>query len=192
MSRPVILVHGIWDSSKTMSHLATSLKKAGKDVYSIDLYPSSGRVSIKVLAKQLKDFIDDNGFDNVDIVSFSMGDIVSKYYLLHLEGYKKVSHYVSISTPHKGTLAGFFLPFIVGKELRPQSLLMKELEDTSILHGVKCLSIWTPYDLMIIPAKSSVISFGENIKARALLHPLMLKDKKVISDVIHFIANSSI
>jgi len=187
MSRPVVLVHGIWDSSRTMSFLSEGLKKAGKQVFAIDLNPSSGRVSIKTLAQQLKDFIELNKLEHFDIVSFSMGGIVSKYYLLHLGGYKKVSHYVSISTPHKGTLIGFLYPFIVGKELRPNSSLMKELEDTTLLSQVKCVSFWTPYDLMIFPAWNSVIDFGKNIKAGALIHPWMLKNKNVLNDTISFI-----
>ena len=44
-------------------------------------------------------------------------------------------------------------------------------------------SIWTPYDMMIVPASSSKMSVGNNFTVPVLVHAWMLKDEKSLSAI---------
>lgn len=188
LMKPTILVHGIWDSSKKMAYIAEGLEKSGRKTYSIDLYPSSGRIGLKEMALQLKSFIDERGLSDFDIVAFSMGGIVSKYYICELGGSDYASSFVTISSPHHGTLMGYLYPFAIGKELRIGSPILKSLEEKMKSFGsIKSLSIRTPFDLMILPSKSSIISWGENLSFPIIAHPLMVRNPIVLGAILDFL-----
>jgi hypothetical protein len=52
-----------------------------------------------------------------------------------------------------------------------------------MLNKLNFTSIWTPYDLMIIPAESSQLGIGKEIIVPALLHPLILTDSRTLTIV---------
>lgn len=49
------------------------------------------------------------------------------------------------------------------------------------------MSIWTPLDLMIVPASSSVIPVGRELKIPVLLHDWMIKDARVLEAIAAFL-----
>jgi len=190
----VILIHGIWDTSHKMKYFADGLREAGREVFLIDLYPSDGRIGVEELALQIQTLVKEKGLEKFDIVAFSLGGIVSSYYIAMLGGAEKVNYFVTISSPYHGTKIAYLSPHVLSKELRPGSVLLnslgKKMKDIYLGNSNKgkCLSIRTPYDLMIIPASSSVISWGENISIPVIAHPLMVRDNRVLKAVIKFIS----
>lgn len=188
---PVILVHGIWDSSRKMRHIAKDLAEKGKTIFMIDLCPCDGSISIEEMAVQLRNFVDRKGLSEFDIVGYSMGGIVAKYYIAELGGDMKVKKFITISSPHHGTWWAYLYPFIVGKELRPRSALLKKLEEKmTTVTSVESLSLRTPLDLVIIPATSSKISWGKNVAFINPLHLLMVRDGRVRRTVINFLSKT--
>jgi hypothetical protein len=122
-----------------------------------------------------------------------MGGIVAKYYIAELEGDKHVVSFVTVSSPHKGTVIGHAYPLTVGKELASGSALLKALEEKMpALPHVRALSIRTPYDVMIFPSKNSVISWGENVTVNALAHPMMLTDRLVRRKIVAFLEGQQV
>ena len=77
---PVVLVHGIFSSSRDMARLAQHLRREGREVFTPDLLPAGGHVGIDELAQQLAEFVRENlGGRRFDLVGFSMGGLVSRY-----------------------------------------------------------------------------------------------------------------
>ena len=63
--------------------------------------------------------------------------------------------FISISGPHKGTLAAYALPLAGLHDMRPGSALIRDLEgDRDAFGSVEVHCLYTPYDLMIVPATS--------------------------------------
>jgi triacylglycerol lipase len=193
MNNPVLLVHGIWDTSHKMKYLADHLREAGKQVFLIDLVPCDGRAGVEELALQIQALVEKEALGKFDIIAFSLGGIISSYYIAELGGAEKVCSFVTISSPHHGTTLAYLNPFVLGKELRPQSTVLVSLAKKmkQLCSGdasLRCLSIRTPYDLMIFPSSSSVISWGENVSYPVIAHPLMVRDARVLKAVLKFIS----
>ena len=47
-------------------------------------------------------------------------------------------------------------------------------------HRINFTSIWTPYDAMILPARSSQLPVGRDIKIDVLFHAWMVSSGKVL------------
>ncbi len=191
---PVILIHGFRDTSAKMQPMARVLRKQGWKVLTPALTPSMGQARIEELARQLAVFIDANlpHGAHFDLVGFSMGGIVSRYYLQRMGGLARVDRFVAISVPEQGTLIADFCPTGLFRwpgvaQLRPGSPLLKDLNsDGEMLQRIKFTTLWTPLDLMIFPASSSRMPFGEEKKMWVAAHPLMVWQQSCI----HAVADS--
>jgi triacylglycerol lipase len=174
---PVLLVHGLWDSPRSMKALGDFLEGKGRDVRYIALTPNDGSRSIESLAHELSTRVTAlYGSRQFDLVAFSMGGIVSRYYLEILGGNKQVSRLITVSTPNHGTCAAFLSNKAACVQMRPNSKLLNLLNrNLDKLQRVECTSIYTPLDLMIIPSCSSKISGWNNLIVWVLAHPLMLR-----------------
>ncbi len=186
---PVVLVHGILDTKKVFNKMSNYLKKEGwNEVYALNLKPNYGVVSLTVLAQQVKTFIDDNFAQNqkINLIGFSMGGIVTRYYLQKLGGIEKVVRYISISAPNNGTFLAYFLPFQGIVEMRFKSQLLNSLnqEINQVFNNINVTIIYTPFDLMIIPSHSSKMNFNNHeFKIPVLIHRWMLKDERVLTQI---------
>jgi triacylglycerol esterase/lipase EstA (alpha/beta hydrolase family) len=186
---PVLLVHGIDDDARKLAPLAAWLSQAGfRDVRIVELKPNNGDAPIPVLATQVAEAAASlrahTGSARVDVVAFSMGALVTRYYLQRLEGRNHVRRFVSISGPHAGTLTGW-LRFNPGaRDMRPGSELLRGLAAEPTPFGdVQVFSLWTPMDLMILPASSSKLEGARERTFPVILHPLMVSDGRVLRAV---------
>lgn len=190
--RPVLLVHGIWDSSSRIEPLRAGLEARGvRDAIAMDLRPNDGRAPLPLLAAQVAYAVEaaiergatDDG--RVDLVGFSMGALVSRYFIQRGGGRAKVRRFVSISGPHEGTMHAFALPFEGVKQMRPNSALLRELaSDPDPWGPVEVHTVWTPLDLMIVPARSSRLPHARSeLRVPVALHRWMLSDPRVLDHV---------
>lgn len=174
---PVLLIHGIWDTTAIFSYMTTALSQQGWLVYSLNLLPNDGRAGLNCLADQLASFIEQT-FDPeqpLDIVGYSMGGLVSRYYIQRLGGYQRVQRFITISSPHHGTLAAYSLPLPGYVQMRPGSLFLRDLnQDLSALEQLNFTSIWTPLDAIIVPASSSQMPIGDEVKLNIWFHRQMV------------------
>ena len=179
---PVLLVHGFHDDARKMQAMARVLRRDGWTVLTPTLSPSGCQVGNEVLAQQLSDFIETNVPHDTrcDLVGFSMGAIVCRYYLQRLGGVARVDHFVAISAPEHGTWWASMCPAELLRlpgvaQLRPDSAFLRDLNsDAEVLDRVRFTTLWTPLDLMILPAPSSRMRVGSETKVWVPLHPLMV------------------
>ena len=183
--RPVILVHGIYCSGQTMTRLAQYLRAQGREVYTPSLKPSGGTVPLEVLAQQLAEYADKElGHRKFDLVAFSMGGLISRYYLQRLGGLDRVPHFITMATPHNGTKTAYALwqPGVL--QMRPGSTFLRDLDsDADRLRTIKFTSFYTPLDLIIVPPRSSEMPQANNVRLWAALHPSWVFEKKCMRAV---------
>lgn len=183
---PVLLIHGIDDTIALFYRMTAFLQSKGWAVHSIDLTPNNGDEGLDKLAYQIDNyakqtFAPDQPFD---LIAFSMGGIVSRYYVQRLGGIQRVQRFITIASPHKGTLTGYLRPNTGCNQMCRGSQFLRNLNhDAAMLERINFTSIWSPLDLMIVPASSSQLGIGKEIIIPVILHPLMVTDSRVLSAI---------
>ncbi|HYW20204.1 MAG TPA: triacylglycerol lipase [Nodularia sp. (in: cyanobacteria)] len=182
----VLLIHGIDDTGAVFNKMVDYLKQLGWSVHTLNLVPNNGEVGLDILAQQVADYVV-NTFapeQPIDLLGFSMGGIVSRYYVQRLGGINRVQRFVTISSPHHGTVVAYGSQRHGCLQMRPNSEFIQDLNADAVMLGhLNFTSIWTPYDLMIVPAKSSQMPVGKEVIVPVVLHSWMLKDYRSLAAV---------
>lgn len=187
---PVVLVHGLWNTVDIFWRLRSHLTELGWDVYGLSMSPNNGDIGIDEQAHQLKAYIDatlphdQHPNQRLDLVGFSMGGLVSRYYLQQLEGVTRVQRLVTVATPHHGSTMAWGRWNIGGRQMRPGSTFLNTLNrDLHTLEGLTLTTIWTPWDLLVVPATSCCLSIGKTQRVVAPTHNSLLKAPKALAAI---------
>jgi triacylglycerol lipase len=188
-SRLVVLVHGILGNGQKLSPLTKSLEENGYTCFAPDLKPNNAYHGIEDLALKLEAEVNAHWGQNAEfaIVGFSMGGLVSRYYLQELSGAQRCWALVTISSPHNGTVLAHASPSRGIEEMRPKSELLEKLNSESSLMALQEIPIhsyYTPLDEVIVPARSSELESAHNQRFLSLIHPLMIYKEKVQEKLI--------
>jgi triacylglycerol lipase len=193
---PVLLIHGIDDTADVFDCLAAYLRdRTWTDIHTLNLWPNNGDRGLDELALQVQTYVDQHlaDADAIDLIGFSMGGIVSRYYVQQLEGWQRVRRFVTIASPHNGTWTGYLRQNSGAAQMRPGSSFLQQLNATvQDLERVDFTSLWTPYDLMIVPANSSQLPVGRMMQVPVLAHPLMLTDGKALAAIAQILAGQAV
>lgn len=187
MNEPTILVPGFRDNARILRRLVTVLNKAGLNPYPISPQPSDGAVGIDVLATQLATQIEAAfGPDQaINLVGFSMGGLICRTYVQKLGGISRTRRLITLATPHQGTWSAYTYNRPACLQMRPGSRFLADLnEDISALEQLNFISIWTPLDLTILPAKSSCLLVGETIPIVSPFHGTLLFDPRILRMIV--------
>ena len=191
MSPPVLLVHGIWDDGARFDRLRAALELAGRGpIVALDLVPNDGSASIDALSAQVDRaasyLLARTSAPHLDLIGFSMGALVSRYWVQRMGGKERTRRFVSISGPHAGTMTAFAMQKAGVREMRPRSTLLAELDaDPDPWGACEVHTLWTPYDLMIVPPRSSQLpKAARDHVVRVPLHRWMITDPRAVNEVL--------
>lgn len=182
----VVLVHGFLERGSNFKMLRERLEKRQVHCLVPRLTPSDGRTGIDALARQLKEAIDEEfGPERqISVVGFSMGGLISRYYLQNLGGAERCEQLITVASPHNGTFTAYLYPGRGTQQMRPGSEFLSQLaRSENRLGSMPVTSYRTPLDLIILPTTSPVWPRAENLSHCAPLHPLMLNIPPVLSDI---------
>ncbi len=183
---PVLLVHGIFRKKGVFNSMTAYLTSRGWDVKALDLHQDYGRFGIEDLAVQVGDYVAENMNPSqpFDLVGLSMGELVSRYYVQRLGGIERVERFITISAPHNGTWMAYALPFKVYVQMRPGSAFLQALNrDVAILEQLRYTGLWTDWDFIIVPASSSKLGVGKEIKLSVFAHAMMARHASCLEAV---------
>ena len=191
---PVVFVHGLFDTTAKFKILSAHLEQFGWSVYCLNLIPNDGTGCLKKLAQQVAEFIDLHFLpeQKIDLLGFSMGGLVTRYYLQRLGGIDRVQRYISISAPNKGTIDAYAQSHEGIKQMRPGSALITDLNQdwAKFQARLQTTTLWTPFDLMIVPATSSCLGFGKEISVPVWVHAWMVDDPRTLALVTQALSES--
>ena len=192
---PVLLVHGIFSEEYILQPLQEILRKHGvvrQAVVPHECY--FGQCGLKNVAELIQqaavNLQKKHQVSQINIVAFSMGALATRYMIQRLGGKEFVHKFVSISGPHDGTYVAYFPQFLTGMgDMRPGSDLIEDLKkDLDPFGKVQVYSIYTPYDLIVIPNTSAILPGSVEIRSFPVaLHHQMLKHEDVLSAVVHML-----
>lgn len=180
---PVLLIHGLKDTAWKMRHIERHLQNAGWEVHSLTVAPSWGQIGLDALAGQIQSYVKRTfgAGRRFDLVGFSMGGLVSRYYLQRLGGLDRVDRFVSISAPLRGSWLAWLIPNAGCRQMRPGSAFLRDLDsDLDRLNRIQFTSFWTPLDLIIVPATSSILPPAKCHRVWSLAHPLMVWEPRML------------
>jgi triacylglycerol lipase len=182
---PVVLVHGIFSTGGDMERLARHLRSQAREVFQPTLTPNSGHAPIEDLAQQFARYIECELHDRrFDLIGFSMGGLIARYYLQRLGGIGKVGRFVTMAAPHHGTHAARLARLPGWVQMRPGSDFLCDLaSDADVLRRVPFTSFFTPLDAIIVPASSSEMPQARNVRMWAAMHPSFILEKRCIRAV---------
>jgi triacylglycerol lipase len=182
----VVLVHGFLNRGGILRGLANHLASAGHVCFTPSLKPCDARCGLPILAEQLDRYIRAAlpGHSRFALVGFSMGALVSRYYLQELGGRSRADAFFSIGGPHAGTVNAYLYPGKGVFQMRPRSEFLARLDRTADrLNGMPIACYWSPYDAMIRPLSSAKWEKAEHIRVPSLMHSLMVFDRRLYKDL---------
>ena len=177
-----ILVPGFGDDTGILRGLERYLREEGMAAYAISPQPSNGIVGIEVLAQQLAVAIDRllPAATALNLVGFSMGGLICRSYIQQYGGLARTERLITIATPHQGTWTAYTYNRPACVQMRPGSRFLATLNrDLSALQQLNFTSIWTPFDLTILPAISSYLPVGEMVQVWSPFHYTLLFDPRI-------------
>lgn len=191
---PVVLVHGIWNTAAIFNPLKHYLTQNGWPVYTLSMIPNNGDAPIETLAQQVADFVDSalGPQQPFHLIGFSMGGLISRYYLQRLGGLARVQKFIAICAPHRGTALalGSALPLaglrhrIGVQQMRPHSAFLNDLnQDIHCLNSIQVFSLWTLFDLLILPPWHAQLACGQVQRLNISSHNNMIRDPKGLSAI---------
>lgn len=185
---PVIFVPGWGEDILIFSAMVTKLKSEG-----VVCYPESnvlrGVVDIRDSARKLATRVVEvkglTGSPRVDLVGHSEGGLIARYYIERLGGVSSVDDYVSIATPHQGTLLAFLgLLSPAAWQMTPGCAFLNDLNKPDCTPGaVQYTSIYTIFDEAVVPYTGAIYPDPTVVHKKAtwfVLHIGMLWDPTII------------
>lgn len=199
-----ILIHGILRSSKCMTSMATAATAAGYQPILFD-YPST-QVSIPAAAEFLHSTIESlEGIDQIDIVSHSMGGLVTRaYFAEHAD--PRIKRVVMIGTPNHGAELADLLhqnylvrvaagpggrQLVTNRQGLIPSLPTPPCEFAIIAGARGNAAGWNPFipgdDDGTVTVQSTRLAGAADFSTVKATHTLMLGNQEVIQQAIHFL-----
>ncbi len=193
--RPIIFIHGLWNSSEIFRHIFNKLNQYKVEYFAPTLVHKFGMVSIRKLAYDFnKELNHKFGSETeIDIVGFSMGGIIGRYWIKKFEGYKRTKRFISIGSPHNGTFTAQMVPkypFQGISEMKINSQLLNELSsENSLLSDIECISFFTIWDLMVFPGWRAYLPLSEKIPISVFKHKNLIKSPIAVNKIVKQIIN---
>jgi len=169
---PLIFVHGLGGDRGNFLLMAWYFWLMGrKRSYRIHFEP--GRPT-EQMASLLAEFIIEvkkvTGEDRVDLVAHSLGGIVARLAISDHDLAPSVKTLITLGTPHKGTYAARYANTKMLRDIRPDSDLIKRLNNTPWPEGVRGATFWSRNDLLVLPAESAIMEGTEQVDITPFTH----------------------
>ena len=180
------MIHGLWNTSSIFSSITSKLDDIGIEYFAPTLKHSYGMTSIHDLTNKLNEFILNKcGLEKeIDILGFSMGGIIGRYWIKKFNGYKRTRQFITVGSPHSGTLVSQLVPkypFRGISEMKINSFLLRELSRYDyLLKGINCISYFTYWDLMVFPGWRANLNSGEKISLKIYKHKNLVRNPEAV------------
>ena len=187
---PIICIHGLWNTSDIFSSFISKFDEKGIEYCAPTLKHSFGIISIVELTKLLNELIIDKygSKKEIDILGFSMGGIIGRYWITKFNGYKRTRRFITVGSPHQGTLVSQLVPpypFRGISEMKINSNLLKDLSKNNfLLKDIQCISFFSYWDLMVVPGWRANLNYGEKIPLHVYKHRNLIKNNVAVQKII--------
>lgn len=164
----VLLVPGYGGGTGSLEPLAAALRAVGREVAIVEL-PGDGTGDLREAARVLDAAT--AGATSVDVVGYSAGGVVARYWVRSLGGGRLARRVVALGSPQHGTgLASLGEAFVPGacptacQQLVPGSPLLRALNTgDETPPGPEWLSLWSSQDQTVTPPASARLAGATDV-----------------------------
>jgi triacylglycerol lipase len=159
--RTLVFIHGLGANRSSFYPLQAYLRLMGfRRQYSFNY---DARDSIEEMGRELKARLSRNvRGGRIDIIGHSLGGVIAREYVQRQGGARRVDNVITIASPHQGTHASVYVPTRLIRQLQPGSPAMQRLAASPVPDNVRFTSLAAGHDLMVLPASSALLPFGES------------------------------
>jgi pimeloyl-ACP methyl ester carboxylesterase len=155
---PILLVHGMVDNRAIFTVLTRRLRAHGfSQVVTLNYSPVTNdiRAAAAGLAQAVEGIAERTGYERIHIIGHSLGGLIARYYVQRLDGDAHVHTLITLGSPHSGTLTAHLVPVMLGRQLRPESDLFRELDAPAAGCRTRIVAFWSDIDQLVIPHDSA-------------------------------------
>jgi triacylglycerol lipase len=187
--RTLVFVHGLASNRSVFFPMQTYLRLIGyRHQYSFNMPVGPSIESLAIcLQRELAEKIKGG---RIDIIAHSLGGLVARSYIQHLDGGRRVDRLITLGTPHYGTHAAHFIPSAFVRQLNPGSPFFQDLNSRPFPQTVSCTSFAAGSDALILPGESALYEEGTGITYPKLGHNELLLSPLVYQDVLRILGES--
>ncbi len=189
-SPPLVLVHGLLDTSAVFQGLCRELAGRREPLLCPELPMRLGRMSVEEGAERLGQAIE-AAFGReqpLDLLGYSMGGVIARTWIQRLGGHRRTRRFLSVGSPQQGTLTALpwpRWPFRGIADLKHGSALLTTLNaDLDGLSRIECISFYSPLDLVVLPGWRAVLPVGAVRMLPVPTHPQLLRDPAAIQPLV--------
>ncbi len=194
---PILLIHGIMDNRSVFTVFRRALRRRGFGVVhavNYGLLTGDLRAAAHELRGHVERLCDETGSDKVHIVGHSLGGVIARYYVQRMGGSARVDTLVTLGSPHAGTLGAYLIPTPLGRQLRPGSPPLAELELPAPGCDTRFLVVWSRMDQMVVPQRNARLQHPdldvEQLELRDVGHLSLPIDGRVVRWVVDALIRS--
>lgn len=174
----VVLLHGVYCNGAVWRPIVDDLRRrTGCTIRTPDLEPPTASLDAQALAlgRWLQAIVDSDPPRPIIVVAHSLGGLMVRRYLMQ-EPHAGL-RFVCIGTPHRGTLVARVLQAPIGRDLRPNSVALVQLERASPPRDA--VNIYATHDNLVVPARSSELSGVRNCAVIGCGHMALIYSPEV-------------
>ncbi len=178
---PVVFVHGLGGTRGAWWPLRTYLAIVGhRRMYAFGYGKGSFMDHVERLTAFIEEVLQATGAPAVDVVTHSLGGLISRYAIQKLLFGQKVRTLVTMACMHHGTYAAFYANTEITKLLRPDSELIAALNhDKPECYPKRFVSIGSDRDIYVVPAESMQHPYAENLFVPGISHAQYLVSPRI-------------
>jgi pimeloyl-ACP methyl ester carboxylesterase len=177
--RPVVFVHGLGGAAGNFTPMRLYFRLRGRSRSYAAVFGAAG--SMHELAVRLSAFLEAvaaaNGLGpdaQLDLVAHSMGGLIARLALEDERTRARVATLVTMATPHGGSHLARYGNTTSSLDLRPGSEILERLARQLPWRGPpqqpRLVALWSPADVILLPANSAAVDGAENIELAGFTH----------------------
>src|SRR5690242_9186201 len=170
---PILLIHGIMDNRSVFTVFRRALHRRGFGVVhavNYGLFVGDLREAARELREHVEELCEATGAEKVHIVGHSLGGVIARYFVQRMGGSARVDTLVTLGSPHAGTLGAYLIPTALGRQLRPGSPPLTELEQPAPGCTTRFLAVWSRMDQVVVPQRNARLRHPDLDVAQLELH----------------------
>jgi triacylglycerol lipase len=170
---PILLIHGIMDNRSVFTVFRRALRRRGFGVVhavNYGLFTGDLREAARELRQHVEGLCEATGAEKVHIVGHSLGGVIARYFVQRMGGSARVDTLVTLGSPHAGTLGAYLVPTALGRQLRPGSPPLSELEQPAPGCTTRFVVVWSRMDQVVVPQRTARLRHPDLDVAQLELH----------------------
>ena len=177
----VVLLHGLFATAGVLRPLRRQIEaQTGARTATLTYLPGPGvEATSRRLAMHLRRLPTDV---RVHLVGHSMGGIIARHCAQEFGRGLEIAQTISMGSPFRGTRHARLMPAPAGRDISPDSSLLRDLADKSAASGLPHLSITAQHDQVV--TELAQFEVGEHIQIPECGHNGLLYDSRVAGIVV--------